>query len=204
MSTMGVEPPSAAAPAPLTVNRSRYSGGCVCGCEFGAWGNSAAITFILAYTSATRTQTYTHACYVCIYDVCLRAHVHAILTTRRIPLFKPPGVKFPSLGGSQRAVAAARLRPWRMHTLPLHASVPFLGSAAEEKPLRLTQEPADASSLLLDAATAAAGGVRRWEDAKTWAPSIGADLGPRSTACDWTAKFVLKPITNFEVMGAKS
>lgn len=33
---------------------------------------------------------------------------------------------------------------------------------------------------------------------------LGADLGPRSTACDWTAKFVLKPITNFEVMGAKS
>lgn len=33
---------------------------------------------------------------------------------------------------------------------------------------------------------------------------LGADLGPESTACDWTAKFVLKPITNLEVMEAKS
>lgn len=113
--------------------------------------------------------------YVCMYDVRLY-----VLTST--PYFPTPrggyqcpsslGVQPPSPVRSERTLVAARIRGRRM-TTSLHARCVLLGSAAKKKPLRLTQEPADAVlAASVDAATAAAGGVRSWADAKTWAPSL--------------------------------
>lgn len=149
----------------------------LCGFELGAWGNLATITLSL---STSQLHTRTCACvhvYVRMYVCCtpVRAHVHAILsdTARRVPMSKQPGCSAPQ-PCAKRADAGGGSDTWPADDhLPLHARCVLLGSAAKKKPLRLTQEPADAVlAASVDAATAAAGGVRSWADAKTWAPSL--------------------------------
>lgn len=109
----------------------------------------------------------------------------------------------PSPVGSERAVAAARVWVRTDAYLPTARPMSPFRFSRRGKPLRLTQEPADAV-LTARRRHRRSGRGEEMGGAKTWAPSLGADLAPRSTACDWTAKFVLKPITNFEVMEAKS
>lgn len=103
------------------------------------------ITFTLAYTSATHTHTHTHTCMYATY-----VRVMYVCTCTRHPVdaadtdIQAAWSLFPSPVGSERAVAAARVWVRRMPTSNCTPVVPFLGSAAERKPLQLTQESADA------------------------------------------------------------